>query len=429
MTTYAQTDLVQITREVEVTGGTPTGGARDATYFANPSFTPDSAEYISALVTGYGEVQDVRLGMRSGTLALQGLLIFELNKKEIEDELRSTFSSTLSVGPVNATFDNTGTHVDTTAGPTIVAAASTFTSFIGAEGTLLFVSGAGVAGPNKNWARAIKAVKSDGTQIDLEPLYVSNTAGLINEPLTDEGPVSATFKIGAWIRSGSITGARYANFEQKFTDITAGGGSYAAYVGCRGSGMGLTWEGQNPVQANYNYMAMDFLAEGSATIGNGTVTANPALNATTNRRQITGGSDLTTFTFAAVNTFNGTALTAFSVEGNGNAQGVDNVSGIDSRAGVTVGDLVWTGSMTIAHEGVKSRTAATISRTGGKSPLDIVFRDPDGNQIVFRFPSVMLRPSAPSAGAKGSRVEPNFAFTASMGNTTTRTFIMQLIPA
>jgi hypothetical protein len=422
MTVYAQNDLVQITRKVEVTAGTPVAGARDATYFANATFTSESQEYKSTLVTGFGAIHDVRLGMRSGNASLQGLLIYALNKAEIEDQMRSTFSAVVSAGPVNATFDNTGTHIDASAGPTIVAAATTFDDFIGAEGALLFVSGAGVAGPNKNWARAIKAIKPDGSQIDLEPLYVTGTGGTINEPLTDEGPVSATFTLGMWIRNMGIEGARYVDFEQKFTDV---GTSFDAWLGCRGSGFSLSWEGQNPVQANYNYMAMDFNAESGTSIGNGTVTANAALT----NRQITGGSDLTTFTYAGVHTFSGSALTAFSVEANGNAQGVDNVSGIDSRAGVTVGDLDFTGSMTIAHEGVKSRTASTISRTGGLSPLDIIFRDPDGNRIVIRFPKLMLRPTSPSGGAKGARVEPQFQFSTAIGSQTLRTAIIQLIPA
>ena len=61
---FSQNDLVQVTRENEVTPGVVVGGARDRVYGTAPTWSPAGSSNVSAINTGAARFQGVRAGLR-----------------------------------------------------------------------------------------------------------------------------------------------------------------------------------------------------------------------------------------------------------------------------------------------------------------------------------------------------------------------------
>lgn len=427
MTDFARTDFVRLTREVEVTPGTATGGARDATYFTNPSFTAEEVIDQSELETGDGNVHDGRKGARTWTATLSSELTYKLNDAEWEDNLRATWQGAAISFSGTVSINNAGTHVDSTTGPTIVGSAGDFDDFIGAEGVPLWfpaiAGNSAVNASNKGRPLIIKHVKADGSQIDLEAYNVGGTG--VWAALVTQASIAAVVTVYEFLKNGGAIGVRSVNFEKDFTDIDAG--SYQAWRGGKGSGFQLNWDGQGKIGTQFSYVGMDFNTEAATTIGNGTVNANAGIA----NRFMKGGSDLTTFYYNGVE-YDGTALSGFQISATGNGNANTEVSGIDYAAGVDLGTLVVTGNFMVLHEGVKSRLAAAQSRIDQKKPLLFVVQDPDGNRYCFFMPNVMLKATGPTGGAAGSRIKPSFEFSAYKKVCPTDgayTIVMQRMPA
>lgn len=420
---FSQNDLVQVTREVEVTPGVVTGGDRTRVYGTAPTYTPGGNTTKSGINTGSGAVKSVRAGLRFADSEVPSELVFGLNHEELADVLRDTWpASEVTATDVSVTFAQAGTHEDGSTGPTIVGTAGDFDDFVGEEGAMMETSGAGVAAANKR-PRVIKAVKADGSKIDLDPIYTAGGAGEISEPLTAEGPVTATFRIGKVIRNQGITNIRTVNFEYSFTDQS--GGSFVMARGQTANTLRLGIDGKGNVTLDIGYVGMDYDVPTEATQGSGTVTENPYID----NPNITSAEDLTYFLINGVTQLAGDNLTSFSLDGNGSASGIDETSGSRNRVGVTVGDLDFTGSIRVLHEHVKMKILANLGHGGSIVPLDFKLADPLGNFYWIRMPRVLVEPSGPKPGAKGSRTDGTFSYMTEQGPDGIRTLIIQAFAA
>lgn len=425
MSRFSQNDLVQVTREIEVTPGTVVGGARTRVYGTAPTWTPGGSSNASGINTGSGGIQGVRAALRYADAEIPSQLVFGLNDLEFEDTLRDEYRGSEHTVSANLTFDQTGTHEDGSAGPVITAAPGTFIDVYDDPddfvGLMMEVSGAAVHADNK-WPRVIKAVKADGSKIDVEPLYCSAVSGF-RCALHDESSKAGVIRLGDWIRNQGIQNMRSVNFEFNFTDQP--GGSFVVVKGCHGSGFKLSFTGKGLVEVSFMYVGMDYNDMATATVGVGSVIENDAVD----NDVFSSGEDLAYFAIGAINTLSADNLTSFNMDGNGNASGIDDVAGSRFRPGVTVGDIDVTGSLKIYHEHTKAAILHALGRSGNKGPIDFKLVDPAGNFYWGILPSCLFEPNGPKPGAKGSRTDSSINYKTQLGAGGRRTFILQKFAA
>lgn len=401
---FSQNDLVQVTREVEVTPGVVVGGDRKRVYGTAPSYTPGSTILTSGINTGKAVVMCVRLGKRFADSDVPSELIFQLNALEQEDFFRQEWPVTEAKdAAVAATWLQAGTHLDSTTGPTITGS---FANLVGTEGCMLVTTdpaSSGVSAANLR-DRAIKAVSA--SQIDIEPLYTTGAPAAVGEPLADEGPLAADFNVGLVLRDQSIQNIRTVNFEYQFTDQTSGS-SFITAVGQKGATWNLAIDGSGNVGQSFTYVGQDFTDLGEVTVGSGTVNDIPA-RANCN---MTSGDDLANFWVAGITEisteFN---LVSFNLSGDGTAAGIDTTAGSVARPAVTVGDAVFTGSMTLLHRHGPMKVLTNLSRAGTIVPVDLKIADPLGNFYWFRLVDTLFSPMGPKPGEKGSNTDGSFDF-------------------
>lgn len=399
---FSQNDLVEVTREVEVTPGVPVGGDRDRVYGTTPSYTPGSTILTSGINTGKGVVMCVRLGKRWSDSDVPSELVFQLNALEQEDFFRQLWPvAEAKDAAVLATWLQAGTHLDGTTGPTI---SGIFTNLLGQEGCMLVTTDpgpSGVSAPNLR-DRAIKAVSA--SQIDIEPLYTTGAPAAVGEPLTGEGPLAADFNVGLVLRDQGIQNIRTVNFEYQFTDQTSGA-SFIAALGQKGATWNLAIDGSGNVGQSFTYMGQDFTDLGEVTLGSGTVNDIPARK----NCNMTSGDDLANLWVAGITEIAlENNLVSFNLDGNGTAAGVDNTAGSVARPAVTVGDNVFTGSLQLLHRHGPVKVLTNLSRAGTIVPVDLKIADPTGNFYWFRQPDTLFSPSGPKPGAKGSNTDASF---------------------
>jgi hypothetical protein len=421
---FSQNDLVVVTRENEVTPGVVVGGSRYRVYGTAPSWTPGGNSNTSGINTGDGGEHSHRAALRFGDAEVPSQLVFGLNDFEFEDQLRDTWQADELTISGSFTFNQGGTHVDGSTGPVITATAGTFDDlFATAEfaGLMMEISGVAINAANK-WPRAVKDVKPDGSQIDIEPVYASALAGAFREQLVAESDKAGVMRFGKWLRNQGVENIRSCNFE--FSNTDQPGGSFALVKGCHGSGMKLSLTGKGNVELQFMYVGMDYDDLGTVSVGSG-VTANPFIS----NEVISSAEDLAYFAINGTTLLSGDNLTSFTLDGNGNASGIDDVAGSRSRPGVTVGDLVFSGSLKVYHKHALSAVLVALGRNGNKVPVDFKLQDPAGNFFWGRYPSAMFEPNAPKPGAKGSKTDNTINYKTQLGKRSQRTFILQRFAA
>jgi hypothetical protein len=421
---FSQNDLVQVSRELEVTPGVVVGAGRTRVYGTAPTWTPGGNSNASGINTGSGGVQAVRAALRFANVEIPSQLVFGLNDLEMEDVLRDTFPVAEVTVTGSLTFDQTGTHEDGSTGPVITATAGTFDDIFDADhvGAMMEISGSGLNAANK-WPRVIKAVKADGSKIDIDPLYTTGASGQFREPLFDQGPIaSSTIRVGKIVKNQGIENIRSCNFEFNFTDQP--GGSFVLVKGCHGASMKLSFTGKGNVELSFMYEGMDYNDLLTASVGSGVTDLAAIANDV-----MSSGEDLAYFAINGITLLSGDNLTSFNVDGNGNASGIDDTSGNRFRPGVTVGDMDFTGSLKIYHEHTKAAVLHSLGRSGNRGPIDWKLIDPAGNFYWGRLAKCLFDPNGPKPGAKNSRTDSSINFKTQLGRVGERTFIWQKFAA
>jgi hypothetical protein len=423
MSDFSQNDLVVVTREDEVTRGVVVGGSRFRVYGTAPTWAPEGNTLTSGTNTGDGGIKSVRAGLRAASVTIPAELIFRANDREWQDVLRDTYPSSEVTVAGNVTFAQAGTHEDGTTGPVITATAGTFDDMVdaGVEGCMLEISGGSVSAANKR-PRAIKALKPDGSKIDLDPLYTSGASGQISEPLSAQSSVAATLRCGAPIRNRGIAAAGYRNFEFQSADQSSG--YFEMVRGAKANTFKFGLDGKGLITQEFQYMAMDYDNPSATSQGSG-VTANPFID----NDSMVAGEDLGYFLVGATAQLAAENLVSFSMDGNGNAQGVDDVAGSRNRTGVTVGDIDVTGNIKIYHEKTLMSVMVALGRNGNRVPVDWKVVDPKGNFYWGRLPKTLFEPGGAIPGAKGSKTDGTFNYKTQLGPNGIRTLIWQRFAA
>lgn len=427
--TFSQNDLIITTRAQETTPGVVAGGARSRVYGTAPTWAAAGNTITSGTRTGDGGEKSQRAGLRSASVSIPAELIFGANDSEWQDALRDTLpASELLVSAATVSFNQTGTQLDGSTGPVITAASGTFANLYdsgsgAALGCMLEIVGSPVSAANKR-PRPIKAIKSDGTQIDLDPLYTTGATGEVSEPLTSQTNVLASvLRVGKPIRNRGIQAASYCDFEFNFADQP--GGSFQMVKGCRGSKWKFSLNGKGAISQQFDYEAMDYDNATTTTQGNGTVNANPYVD----NDHMVAGEDLGYFLIGATTQLAAVNLTQFDLNGDGSAQGVDNVSGTRSRSGVTVGDMKVSGTIKVYHEHLRLAVLQTLGRNGNRVPIDVKVGDPAGNFYWGRLVKALVEPGGPIPGAANGMTDGSFNIKSQLGPNGLRTWIWQRFAA
>lgn len=171
-------------------------------------------------------------------------------------------------------------------------------------------------------------------------------------------------------------------------------------------------------------MGMDYLPLATTSVGSG-VTPNPFID----NDHMVAGEDLGYFLVGGTAQLAAENLVSFSIDGNGNAQGVDDVAGSRNRSAVTVGDIDITGSMKIYHEQTLMSVLHALGRNGNRVPVDWKVISPKGDFYWGRLVKTLFEPGGPIPGQKGSKVDGTFNFKTQLGPNGIRTMVWQRFAA
>ena len=406
---FAQNTLVKSTRETESVFCQVDGGQRTIMWGTNVALQPDGTTVRSNLKTGRGTVACTALEKRWCNAAVDSELHYLVNDLEVEDFFRATFSAATITTVAAATWANAGTQLDGSTGPILTVGATELTALAGCEGAMLVTTDplASGADPANLRARAIKAIAADGSQLDFEPQYVTGGVGLVGEPLVDEGPLAVTVDCGEFLRDGPVANARSINIEHQFVDINSAASFYLGR-GLKAATWALGVTGAGNTTHNISYLGADYDEYTTTTQGAGAEIDNPGASYC----NMTGGRIAHLWIDAVSDLAPEGMLTSFDISGDGTANGIDGTAGLLSRAGVTLGEHVFTGSMNFLNEHDITLLVTNRARSGGNVPIDLKSVDQAGNYYWHRLPQVILKPGGPTPEASGDNAA-DFSFEAS----------------
>ncbi len=399
MTDFAQNMLVKSTREVETVFGVVDGGQRTIILGTNVAVTPDGTLVRSNLKTGRATVACVGLAKRWANADVTSQLHFRVNDLEMEDYFRDTFPATTKTVVAAATWAQAGTPLAGGTGPTLTVAAGELTAFAGCEGCMLVTTDplASGADPANLRDRPILAVAADGSQIDFESLYTTGTVGEVGEPLIPEGPLAVTVDAGSHIRDSDIANARSINIQHQYTDVN-GGLSFLMGKGQKAGTFSLGVSGPGNISLNVGYLGQDYDPMSPTDQGTGSDLANAGQG----NCNMTGGR-MENLWVAATNDLAPVGMvTSFDIAGAGTAEGIDDTAGTLQRAGVTLGESVFTGGINLLNEHDITLILTNISRLGTPVPIDLKTVDQAGNSYWFRLPETKIKPGGPSPAEGGN---------------------------
>lgn len=399
MVDFAQNTLVKSTREVETVFGEVDGGQRTIILGTNVAVTPDGTLVRSGLKTGRATVACIALESRWADAAVTSQLHFMVNDVEMEDYFRATFPAPTKTVVAAAIWSQSGTPLAGGAGPTLTVAAGELAAFIGCEGAILVTTdplGSGVDPANLR-DRPILAVAADGSQIDFEPLYTTGGPGEVGEPLVPEGPLAVTVDAGSHIRDGDIANARSINIQHQYTGIN-NGDSFFMGKGQKAGTFALGVAGKGNISLDITYMGQDY--DPMSAVDQGTGTDLP--NAGEGNCNMVGGR-MAHLWVGAVNDLSPKGMvTSFDLAGDGTAAGIDDTAGSIQRAGVTLGESVFTGGINFLNEHDITLLIANLARIGGRTPIDLKVTDQLGNYYWIRAPETVLKPGGPAPEEAGN---------------------------
>ncbi|MCP3961296.1 MAG: hypothetical protein GY719_25905 [bacterium] len=341
----------------------------------------------------------------------------EANTAEWEEAFRDTKAAAVTITNA-AIFDQTGTHIDASAGPTITAASAgdfaNFNTYGGATsdgiaGRMLFSYTGGSTDTDNLFPRRVKACNAD--QIDLFPDYCASGNGTGNWAcaIADETQ-STIFKVGDGLAPG-LSSASVANtYEVIFSGTATASTERRAISGARSNGFVLNIPGNGNITADFNYMAKIWTEIYASTLTNGTYTANANLN-----QQIYGSDNwltwlaVTGLTKAAALQCDNLRSATLGLTANIQSKGEDN-AGCTSRADLIPGEFTAEGSLTFDHKESKiellDEEALLVTSPSGVF-LDVILDDNQipsggthGNLFCLGFTRAVFatQPTFPGAG-------------------------------
>ena len=429
MPTYSQNDLVVLTEEIETEPGTVVGGARERAYFRSLQVERGGSTEENDLMEGGGEELSDELSGLNASLQLSSLLQVGsdgtlLNSRLWETIMRDTWDTVADVqGATNISCDPAGTRdLDGASGPIITAAAGTFDNFVNAahNGEQLMLEASGWGDNQNNQPAPIENVKSDGSQLDMDPTYYAGSAGdTIGAPMILESNQSPLLRVGKGLRNGEIEDIRRHNFEWQFPDQPSGN-SYGNVLGWTPATFKLSFEGKKKVMTEFGGEAHSWASAYAATIGNGTVNDDSAVSGD----MLITNANLLFFVINGTTQIQGQTLTSYELNWDGKAEGVDDVAGSTVRTGVTVGKGKGSGSIKLYHSHAITAAADALARAGTHVPIDWKIKGPGGHYLWIRQPKTRLMPGGPTPGSSG-KTDGTYNFSIGPKTATSRSLIIQ----
>jgi len=391
----SQLDFYITSREAEVTPGVIVGSTRKQVLCRSAVLSHQMAELVSRINLGDGQVHGVRPGSRGGSMAIESELRYEANEDLWEDAFRNTFTADQSATGLSLTYDPAGTQESGDTGPIIsVASGTPFSGW-----TAGVVETVGASNSDNDLPKRVLHVHSNGNQLDLDPAWVAGTAGSIGAPLISEGPTaSCAVYMGRVLQNGGIENIVNCNFEGFFQDLAVSD-SFINIVGCRSSGFGINYSGNDYVGTRFGYEGLDISSVYTTSVGSSTTAPSGTQYAS---QQGLDDADYVvvngTIELAAADVLRTLEITA---DGSANIQ--DDTIGKRGRASITNGDLMVSAAMSAYYDHTQVKALLDLAYAGTPVGLSVRTSDPDGNWIWVTIHSAMLTSDGSYGGEKGNQ--------------------------
>ncbi len=415
----------------------------------SPEFT--SEIITSESISGSGRTLDAQTGLRGLNLTWPQQLAFDQNLKLISQALRNDIESQAEVSVVLATTEANvvlgGTGDDGALANQITAPDLAFDSFItyggatptthpagGIEGYLVEVSGFTGGAAVNNGIRRVRAVHNPGSvaTMDFYDAYSGGAAGGYGEPMfavvAEVGAV--TIRVG---RAGKdlscVPEADLFSYSALVNFCDMGPvASWQSFFGLVAGDLTVAWTGKGAITTEVNQMGFgsdelvgaDPTGQGFAAVG-------------ITEPQMIAGKHLQTL--ALVKASKPIVLSAFNVTGfsttlAGNVEAATDISGTDKVTGHSRGDHANTGTVDwrLAND-VRVEELTALGSSGGteKFDIDVIFKDPKGQQIWFGMLNNETPPTGPNPGS--NPVAGQIAFTSSEKSPAAGLFNVQQLSA
>lgn len=440
MPQYASSDLVAVGALAEATEGTFETSAAYAQLLTN-GITPEFGSNIldDPTVSGAGEPVDKRTNLRSLSLQTPAQLRYKDLQLLVSAALRDTFPAEVTVvGSSNIDVLTAGTHRDGSTGPQLRAPTGVFDSLItyggvtavthpdgGAEALMMKLSGASFG--DNNGRRRIKAVWDNATNafIDIYPGYVGGSAGGFGAPMQATGSgESITIKVGQAGRN-RFTGAGVKSYSWlwQFADV----GEWQNGFGLVANDLALSWSGKEGAAIEIPWVgygsgeqvSVDPSGQG---FDDSALLFSPMLTAADDLKAV---SIVTATEPIILSQFN---ITGFNATLAGNVAAIDNVSGTSEVTGVRRGAHNPSGSLDWYLAGdprARKLTQLGSRASNQKAGIDLVFQDPDGNDIIVGYLWNEFTPTGGVPGQGGNTVSGTLEFSGHRRSKRSRSFTWQ----
>ncbi len=385
-----------------------------------------SEKVISERISGSGRTLGVRTNLRGLNLTWPMELVYADVLRLVSQALRRDVKSQAEVDVVLATTEANvilgGTGADGLPADQITAPDLAFDSLItyagatptthpfgGIEGFMIDVSGFTGGAAVNNGLRRVRAVHNPGSvaTIDFYDGYTGGVVGGFGEPMfgvvAETGAV--TIRVG---RAGADDSCSPNVFDTSYSALWnfCDMGNVAAWqsgFGLIGNNIVLAWTGKGAVTVEVDQMGFgsDELVSADPTGQGFTPLAPGGLDP-----QMIAAQDLQIL--ALVTASKPIVLTKFNVTGfshtlNGNVEVAADVSGTDKVTGMVRGDHAGDGTIDwrLANA-VTTEELTALGSSAGTEPfgVDIIFKDPLGQQIIIGILKNEADPTGPNPGGE-----------------------------
>lgn len=300
------------------------------------------------------------------------------------------------IGTANIDMVTGATHQDGSTGWAIQAPTGTFTSVISMDAAFAggLVWSSGWTNPENNRPRRIKVAWNTGAvdQLDIWDEYTQGGAGGFGEAPVAEAAASSTLDFGQIIRDKVPTAANQVRLSGvgQWADAPD---YWASLVGILVGSVELAWTGVETVNMNVGLMAQEVgerttTPRGGSTIAQATGFDDPYV--------LANGIGLQYFVVGGHRSIHGATLGGSTITLTRN-MATNPISGRSDRGTVSPQTLSATISADVFNEGA----ALTLYLDGlceglgedNQAPIDILLRDPDGNELALFFPRACFNPT------------------------------------
>lgn len=413
-------------------------GVYDQILVTGPTFAYPDNEVVANDTGDRGGMTGRRRISKGGDATFPLLFRHGSNTLLEEHSWRDDYTAEFTVtGTSDINIDPAGTHEDGSTGIVITAPASTFNDLVGGVGDGVLAYMRAWVTTDNNQAVGIKAVKADGSKLDIYNTYGAGAvASPFGAPKTGETLQSAVLRFGKILRNkrkGNPGRRALSLLVDRYMHINSG--RFKTLAGWVADNWDFEVPDEGPVHATVTGNGRIW-TPGSMTPQNGQAADSHFADNIPDRQMIVGGEDLENFgIFGYPNTNNPTPvplllgdtnITSFSFSLAGNNNVLRNILGMK---GVLVrrGKFDMTGS--IGYYVADDTVLADLERLGDpdnhyRAAQNLVFKDPEGYRKGLTQCRSVFGQTGGEGGGDGEETG-TLAFGSEAVSTTHRTCILQ----